>query len=443
MTKIGLSAIAALAAVAMATAQPAHAEPPPFEGAALVTLSDGAMLSTAYLEGYLGPRRPDLLSVIPLDGSDSAQRHDLPVSNAVVTWPNVLAVTADGNVAIVTEPFGQPAEEAVEFSDIPRGSRITVVDISDRTDPRTIQEIDAPGAPAAVDIHPAGNLVAVTLPFEGQIALYPFADGRLGEPRLQPLGIEDLSNSFVPEFKWHPSGDFAAVTLGGADRVAFYRFDGTNLGLWGEPLRTAPLPGKGAWTPDGRYFIVTTITVTPDMAQLAYGRNASLFAVFAFDDDEEPNSPPRRANDRRTTYESAPIQHARIAHLPGGMGYVENFAISPDGRWIVGLNMAASFLPKDHPDRTGYSELTLFSFDPESGVMTPHSATRMDGIVMPQGIAFDTAGDHLAVTSYQHDDRDGGSLSFWRLDSGASPTLRPVGEALPLPRGAHLVELVR
>ncbi|WP_162906693.1 lactonase family protein [Algihabitans albus] len=448
MSKTGPTTFAGLLAptiltLALASPSVKATDLPAFEGRALVTIADGAMLASGYIDGHLGPRRPDLLSVIPLTGAGALQRRDTAVSNSVATWPNVLTLTADGGFALVTEPFGQPEEDAAEFSEIPRGSRITVVDLRDLQAPEIVQEVDAEGPPAAIDVHPSGDLVAATLPFDGRIALYPFTEGRLGEPSSHDLGLDGLSNSFVPEFKWHPSGDFAAVTLGGADLVAFYRFDGQALSPWGDPLRTAPLPGKGAWTPDGRYFVVTTITVTGDMAQLGYGRNASLFTVFAFDGDETPASPPRRANDRSTSYESGPVQHARVTQVPAGMGYVENFAISPDGTWVVGLNMAASWLPQDHPGRTDYSELTLFEFDPETGAMTPHGETRMNGVVLPQGITFDASGQHLAVTAYQGRDGEDGSLAFWRLERGDRPALRPIGDPLPMPRGLHLVELIR
>lgn len=429
-------------AVAFGPGGPAAAQEAPFAGSALVTLSDGAMLATGYIDGRLGPRKPDLLSVVPLGADEEGGRRDVAVSNSVATWPNVMAITPDGRFAVVTEPFAQPPEEAQAFADIEQGHRVTLVDLSDPAGPTVAQEVDAPGATAAVDVHPSGSLVAITLPFEGQIALYPFEDGRLGEPTLHPLGVEGIEDSFVPEFKWHPSGEFAAVTLGNADRVVFYRFDGAALAPWGEPMRTAPLPGKGEWTPDGRHFVVTTITATADMAQAAYGQNASLFAVFAFDDDAEPNSAPRRADDRQVASESAPVQHARVAHVPGGMGYVENFAISPDGRWVVGLNMAASWLPEGHPGRTTHSELTLFALDPASGALTPHGATRLDGVVLPQGIVFDADGRHLAVTSFQGDDGGEGNLSFWRLEDADAPMLVPAGRPLPLPRGAHLVALV-
>lgn len=425
---------------ATALAPSAQAQDAPFAGASLVTLSDGAMLATGYIDGRLGPREPDLLGVLRVGPGGDVAGGKVEVSNSVATWPNVMAITPDGRFAVVTEPFAQPSEEATSFEEIERGGRITVVDLDGPSGPTVAQEIDAPGPTAAVDVHPSGSLVAVSLPFGGRIALYPLEEGRLGEPTLHPLELDGVEDTFVPEFEWHPSGDFAAVTLGAADRVAFLRFDGSALEPWGEPLRTAPLPGKGEWTPDGRHFVVTTITATPDMAQASYGRNASLFAVFAFDGDAEPASPPRRADDRQTTVESAPVQHARVAHVPAGMGYVESFAISPDGRWVVGLNMAASWLPEGDPGRTDWSELALFELDPATGALTPHDVVRMDGVILPQGIAFDAEGQHLAVTSFQDGDGGAGSLSFWRLEDGAAPTLVSTGRPLTLPRGAHLVE---
>jgi len=56
--------------------------------------------------------------------------------------------------------------------------------------------------------------------------------------------------------------------------------------------------------------------------------------------------------------------------------------------------------------------------------------------VLPQGITFDAGGSTLAVSSFQHDDREGGSVSFWRLEDGE---LSPVGERITMPRGVHFL----
>ena len=406
-----------------------------FDGQDLIAVSDGAMVASGYIDGVLGPRQPDLVSVLGREDG-GWRRSDVATSNSVATWPNILAVTADGRHALVTEPFAQPSHAAEAFSEIERGTRISVLDISDRSAPVVVQEVEAPGAPGGIDVHPDGAVVAVTLPFSGEIALYPFAAGHLGEPSLHSIGFEGLEGTFLPEIKWHPSGAFAAVTMGAAGQVGFYRYDGTDLAPWGPAMQTAPLPGKGTWTADGAYFIVTTITAAGDMAQIGYGQNSSLFAVFAFDDDEEPDTLPRRSDDQAVAYESPAVQHTRIAHVPNGMGYVENFAVSPDGAWVVGLNMAASWLPLDHPGQTPFSELTLFALDGETGILSPRGVTRMDGVVLPQGITFDAASETLAVTSFQHDDRDGGSIAFWRLEDD---NLVATGETIDMPRGIHFL----
>ncbi|XWN33624.1 MAG: hypothetical protein ROR55_11455 [Devosia sp.] len=421
---------------------PLAAQDAPFANSDLVALSDGAMLATGYIDGRLGPRAPDLLSVISRADDGAWSRADVAVTNSVATWPNVLALTADGQFAIATEPFAQPGENAATFSEIERGATLTVVDISDRSAPTVRSTLTAPSPPAAVDIHPSGSVVAVTFPFSGEIALYPLTNGDLGEPAVVPLGLEDVANTFVPEFEWHPTGRFAAVTLGGANNVAFYRFTDDMLEPWGRPVLTAPLPGKGLWTGDGAHFLVTTINITGDLAQEAYGRNTSLMSVIAFDDDDAPNSPPRRANDRSPTYESDPIQHAMVASVATGMGYVENFAISPDGRTMVGLNMAASWLPTDHPGHTRFSELVAHEIDPETGSLFKIGSTRLPGVVLPQGIVFDDAGRHIALTSYQDANGGPGQVQFWAFDSAAEEPFTNVGEPLSMPRGVHYLAKV-
>ncbi|MDU9005494.1 lactonase family protein [Sedimentitalea todarodis] len=200
------------------------AQDTPFANSDLIALSDGAMVATGYIDGLLGPREPDLLSVLSRTEDGTWARSDVNVSNSVATWPNVLAVTNDGQTAISTEPFAQPAEDAREFSEIEQGNTLTVVDLSDRANPTVRQTVEAAGPPTAIDIHPSGEVIAVTYAALGQIALYPLDDGQLGKPTVQDLGIEDVDNTFVPEIRWHPSGAFAAVTLGGAAKIAFFRY---------------------------------------------------------------------------------------------------------------------------------------------------------------------------------------------------------------------------
>ncbi|MEM9766189.1 MAG: hypothetical protein AAF968_27560, partial [Pseudomonadota bacterium] len=114
-------AIAAALLVAASTA-PAFADtevgvPEGFDGRAIVALADGAMLATGYIDGILGPRRPDVLTLVPIGGGEATE---IAVSNSVATWPNTMALTPDARYAIVAEPFAQPAEAAETFEGIER-----------------------------------------------------------------------------------------------------------------------------------------------------------------------------------------------------------------------------------------------------------------------------------------------------------------------------------
>lgn len=420
----------------------AQSLPADFDAEALLVLSDGAMLASGYIDGRLGPRALDQLSVLV---PGKATFESLAVSNSVALWPNILALTPDNRFAIITEPFAEPDENAKLFSEIERGQLLTVVDVSNPLAPEVIQRVEAPSSPAAVDVHPSGKVVAVTLPFEGQIALYPFEDGQLGAPTTMGLGIEGLEGGFVPEFKWRPDGQFAAVTLGGADRVLFFKYENGELVPWGGPMKTAPLPGMGRWTPDGRHFIVTTITATADMAQLAYGMNTSLFAVFAFDDTDTPDSPPRRADDRKPEYTSPGVQHARLGHIPGGIGYVESFAISPDGSLIAAANMRGSWLPEGHAGRTEGSEVSIFTLDQDLGYIEHSFTLELPGVILPQGITFDADSSHLAVTSFQGKDGEPGALHIFSIEKLPSDRyeIRPIGTPITLPRGAHFLKILK
>ena len=119
------------------------------------------------------------------------------------------------------------------------------------------------------------------------------------------------------------------------------------------------------------------------------------------------------------------------------MGYVENFAVSPDGMHVIGLNMVASWLPTDHPGHTNYSELTVLAIDTETGAVENRGSTRLPNVTLPQGIVFDNDGRHVAVTSYQGPDGGPGQIEFWSFTPGADEPFIRVGDAIPAPRGVH------
>jgi len=104
--------------------------------------------------------------------------------------------------------------------------------------------------------------------------------------------------------------------------------------------------------------------------------------------------------------------------------------------------MVASWLPKDHPGHTDYSELTVLALDADTGAVLVRGATRLPDVTLPQGIVFDNDGRHVAITSYQAPDAGPGQIEFWSFTPEADEPFTRVGGSIPAPRGIHFLTKV-
>ncbi len=80
-----------------------------FQGRYLAVLSDADMVASAYVDGDLGPRTPNMrdeLAIVPLDSGLPGEIRRIPVSNAVTAWPSLLVLSEDGRFAYVAETDG-------------------------------------------------------------------------------------------------------------------------------------------------------------------------------------------------------------------------------------------------------------------------------------------------------------------------------------------------
>ena len=85
--------------------------PPIFAGRALLVASDADMVATAYADAQLDrmPGIVDTLSVIPLPlAAENPQVAEVPASNSVMSWPQVIAVAPNGQRAYVAEVRSPP-----------------------------------------------------------------------------------------------------------------------------------------------------------------------------------------------------------------------------------------------------------------------------------------------------------------------------------------------
>ncbi|MEO0538093.1 MAG: hypothetical protein AAF215_30065 [Cyanobacteria bacterium P01_A01_bin.123] len=420
-----------------------RAAPFDFQGRYLVSISDADMLSSAYVNGQLGPREGnDALSVIPLGGHvRDLQVYEVEASNSVAGPPVAVAVTPDGRYAMVVESFMPRPEGSGEnqtFADLQHGDRFQVFDLADPTEPTLVQEITIAKRPDAVSINRDGSWIAVTFHPAGAgtetpLALIPFSNGRLGEP-VYPTIPDFPAEQRLIHAEWHPTEDVLALVNETAAEVSFVQLmiQGSipTLQPWGNVVGIEKAPYMARFTPDGRHLIVNNLFWGPDVE--GTWSEAPLGSV---------NSIRLEAG---TQLDGSP-RHALVSRAITGVS-PEGIAISPNGRFVVTTNLERSYLPYDDDRITWFSSLSLITLDPETGQLNHVADYPYDGI-LPEAAAFDASSRYLAVVNYDHfDDRiEGGSIDFWRLATdplNPQPMLVQTRYSIPVTRGAHSMVLV-
>lgn len=434
----GLMGFPALAQTVAPQAFPGYLD---FQGRYLAVLSDADMVASAYNGPPIGPRTEamtDTLTLIPLDGLPGAPV-TIPVSNAVTAWPSLLGFTPDGRTAYVAETEQPATPDAQSRNDLLPSGMLRVVSIGDDLSGEVVQEIDTESRAVAVSVRPQGDVLAVSTTRPGRLAtgsdaddtprlgIFPIGeDGRLGA--MQTVLLEGAEGD-PPHIEWSPDGQLLAATIAGSDRIRFYAWDGVTLTPHGNAVGAGKLPAPGHWSPDGRHFFVTHVHWGGDVENIYYGSEISTLAAIRV--------APAGSTDPR---------HVIVSKAATGAA-AEEFAVSPDGRSLVTLNMERSYAMPGDPDLTFYSSLTLVTWDPERERLFTRGTFPFEGI-LPEGITFDRSGDFLAVANFAHFNPTRPvaetSVDFWRLvdADGPAPLLVQMDLKLPVMRGAHVAKVV-
>ncbi len=399
------------------------------EGRAIVSIHDGDMLSSAYVDGQLGPRESeDALTVLSLSDMSIAS---VPVSNSVAGAPTAVAVTPDGQFAVVSESFGPRPEGGQTFRDLPIGTQVSLVDISDLANPSIAATAEVGDRLDGLSISPDGSLIAVALhQTDGRGIAFVERDGAtLGAVSYASLPAIAESQR-ISHVEWHPVGDFIAIHAVDQAMVHFaqvIRSGGTvALEPWGNPVLTSKYPFMGRFTPDGSHYLTANLFWGPDVPGIWTEAVDGDVMSIRFDSEGGENGPRHLIVGRSVTGASP-----------------EGIAISPDGEWAVTTNLEVSYAPADDPRHTPYASLTLLDIDVETGMLATVGTYYFDGI-LPEAATFDASGRYVAVVNYdQHvGGAAGGSIDFWRLVDGADPKLVPTRTSIAVPHGPHSTALV-
>ncbi len=400
------------------------------EGRAIVSIHDGDMLASAYVNGQLGPRESgDALSVLSLSDMSLAS---VPVSNSVAGAPTAVAVTPDGRYAVVSESFGPRPDTGETFRDLPLGSQLTLVDLSDLSNPTVVDAASIGTRPDGLSLSPSGDLAAVALhPADGRgIAFVSLSNGALGAVSYANLPVI-AETQRISHVEWHPSQEFIAIHTVDQAMVHFARVqrgaEGVTLVPWGNAVLTSKYPFMGRFTPDGQYYLTANLFWGPDVPGIWTEAVPGDVMSIRFDSEG--------AGD-------AGARHLIIGRAATGVS-PEGITISPDGEWAVTTNLEVSYAPSDDARHTPYASLTLIDLDPVTGHMESVGTYYYDGI-LPEAATFDASGQYVAVVNYdQHGGGvAGGSIDFWRLVGGDAPKLVQTRTSVPVPHGPHSTQLL-
>jgi DNA-binding beta-propeller fold protein YncE len=420
-----------------------RAAPLDFKGRYLISISDADMLASAYVDGRLGAREgQDTINVVPLRGhARDFRAYTAAASNSVAGPPTAVAVTPDGRYALVVETFRpRPVgdEQTQTFADLKHGNRMTVIDLSDPTRPRSVQELAIAERPTSVSINHAGSLVSVTFHPDGAgartpLALIPFEHGRLGQPAYPVVPRIPQRHELV-HAEWHPTQDVLALVNNTGAEVSFVRVvrQGENFDLQpsGNVVQVEKFPFMARFTADGRYVLVNNLYWGTDVeGTWSEAPRGSVVSIRLAAGTQADGSP----------------RHALVSRAMTGVS-PEGLALSPDNRYVVTTNLERSYLPYDDDRITWFSSVSLVTLDPQTGQLNHVADYPFDGI-LPEAAAFDASSQYLAVTNYDHfDDRiPGGSIDFWRIASdplNPQPMLVKTRYSIPVTRGIHSMVLV-
>ena len=409
-----------------------------FAGRSLLVASDADMVATAYADAKLDrvPGVEDALTVVNLPLAPSNPTVSLvQVSNSVMSWPQIIAASPDGQRAYVVEVRSRPADGIQEFDNIdqmPEGRVLTVVDIAEPLQPEIIESADIGRNPEHVSISPDGRFLAINLDEPGRelLIIQLQVDGTLGSRWYFPLPTDGKRQDNWTAV-WHPSGQYLAMTQDRNRRVGFYQVqienDEVTVDLVGEPLELGNHLSNPRFTADGRFLLV------PDLKWSMYANPTLNFLLNPKGEMIAVQFDPASGVSPEVT------SRVEVGLSP------EGFALSPDNTLIATVNMRRTYLPSFIPAWRGkpFSSLSLVEFDPASGRLTLKEEYGFEGL-LPEQATFDTTGNSLAVVVYNYREPSPrtGAIEFWNVISQDAPRLERTGYKLDVVRGAHDIVLV-
>ena len=192
---------------------------------------------------------PDTVSVIDVTDGRVRLLGSVAAPVALTGPPNLVAVTGDSRLAIVT------SSQKLNGKTLVPDNRVSLIDISVPSNPRLLQTVEAGPGASGVDISPDGRLVLVASTGDDSITLFSLAGRQL--TRVGQVVLEKGSGAtdvmFLKDGK-------SAVAVGRMNfRMMLLSVSPSGVIDTGKSFDSGRAPYGGTITPDGKYLLNTNL----------------------------------------------------------------------------------------------------------------------------------------------------------------------------------------
>ena len=407
-----------------------------FEAKGIISISDADMAASAFVDGKLFKERgtKDFMSIVklPID-KYSDEIKSLVVSNSAINSAKSIVISPNHPIAYVVETRGTTPETITEvrniYTGLPAGGFISVIDISDLSQPKIMYKFPTGKNPTAINISPNGEYLALCSEEDGkELQLLEL------DPTGKPIRIINKPQGFqagkISDITWHPNNNFLVFTMEDSKEVGLLKVtrDGpTNkiirLDIVGRTLKVGSLPSSGQFTTDGKYYLV--LDMKSNIANKLESGSDDFGDLFVIKFNLEGKS------------EHYLITKTKIGETP------TSFAISPDGSLVAVTNAKKSYFPWNSNESSKKASISLLKLSTD-GSLNNVAEYEFDGI-LPKNIVFDRTGENIAVTVFDYFNfgKHFGGLEFWKVKNGENPSLQKQDFKLFMPRGSHAFQIVK
>lgn len=404
---------------------------PQFNSRGLLILSDGDMdPSSFYYDkiNFITESVDNLIGVsLPLTFQNSKFLKKNRVSNSMISNFSCFEISnSQPRIAYILETKGSVKQSEFSLSNsFEKGSYISVVDVSDINNIKPLFKFPVASNPISISLSPTGEYLAVcSEEYDNELQIIEMSfEGKPVRKIKKPV---TFGNDRISSITWTNDGNYLVYSNESKQEVGLISIvkDAPTqkiirLETFGQPIKLGVMPGKGHFTSDDRFYIISDLkkkkTLVNDNSE------AELFVVkFSFDGG----------------------QHYLLSKQSVGKN-LENFIIHPSNNYVFALASNDSFFPDASLQNNRKAKLSLLDLTTD-GTLILNQSFVVEGS-NPSGMQLDNNGQHLAIaiSSFNNFGENFGGIEFWTFDENSGTKLKKQPNLLYLLPGVHTVKSLR